>query len=91
MPQQYKTQTADGETRRRLYVYNGGFLTQTRIRRILQLSGYDIKLGKPSGDDMIGVWGQSPTSPRGEAVSRHTDAPILRVEDAFLRDRKSVV
>ncbi len=85
MPQQYKTQTADGETRRRLYVYNGGFLTQTRIRRILQLSGYDIKLGKPSGDDMIGVWGQSPTSPRGEAVSRHTDAPILRVEDAFLR------
>jgi len=44
-----------------------------------------IKLGKPNGDDMIGVWGQSPTSPRGEAVARHTDAPILRVEDAFLR------
>jgi len=85
MPQQNETQAADGKTRRRLYVYNGGFLTQKRIRRILQLSGYDIKLGKPTGDDMIGVWGQSPTSPRGEAVARRTDAPILRVEDAFLR------
>jgi len=71
--------------RRRLFVYNGGFLTQKRIRRILQLSGYDIKLGKPKSGDMIGIWGQSPTSHRGQAVARHTDAPILRVEDAFLR------
>jgi len=85
MPQFDNRDAADGSTRRRLFIYNGGFLTQKRIRRILQLSGYDIKLGKPSGDDMIGVWGQSPTSPRGEAVSRATDAPILRVEDAFLR------
>ncbi|WP_456385890.1 capsular polysaccharide biosynthesis protein [Profundibacter sp.] len=85
MPQHSDTQAADATSRRRLFVYNGGFLTQKRIRRILQLSGYDIRLGKPSGGDMIGVWGQSPTAPRGEAVSRHTDAPILRVEDAFLR------
>lgn len=85
MPRPSKKPTADGSPRRRLFVYNGGFLTQSRIRRILQLSGYDIKLGKPRGDDMIGVWGQSPTAPRGEAVARHTTAPILRVEDAFLR------
>ena len=85
MPAHDETLAADGETRRRLFVYNGGFLTQTRIRRILQLAGYDIRLGKPSGGDMIGVWGKSPTSPRGEAVASHTDAPILRVEDAFLR------
>ncbi|MCV2881419.1 capsular polysaccharide biosynthesis protein [Actibacterium sp. XHP0104] len=70
---------------RRLFVYNGGFLTQGRVRRILELAGYRISLGKPGADDMIGVWGQSPTSPRGEAVARHTDAPVLRVEDAFLR------
>lgn len=70
---------------RRLFVYNGGFLTQGRVRRILELSGYQIKLGRPGQGDMIGVWGQSPTAPRGEAVARHTDAPILRVEDAFLR------
>lgn len=73
------------ETPRRLYVYNGGFLTQKRVRRILTLSGYDISLGKPSPDDLIGVWGQSPTSWRGEAVSDRTSAPVLRVEDAFLR------
>lgn len=79
------TDAAAGDTLRRLYVYNGGFLTQTRVRRILALSGYDIRLGKPDGDDMIGVWGHSPTSGRGEAVAARTDAPILRVEDAFLR------
>jgi capsular polysaccharide export protein len=77
--------TAAGETSRRLYVYNGGFLTQKRMRRILTLSGYDVSLGKPSADDMIGVWGQSPTSWRGEAVADRTFAPVLRVEDAFLR------
>lgn len=70
---------------RRLFVYNGGFLTSRRIKRILSLAGYDIKLGKPSDGDLIGVWGKSPTSPRGEAVSDKTGNPILRVEDAFLR------
>ncbi|AGI67160.1 capsule polysaccharide export protein KpsC [Octadecabacter antarcticus 307] len=76
---------AAGKTSRRLYVYNGGFLTQKRMRRILTLSGYDVSLGKPSTDDLIGVWGQSPTSWRGEAVANRTSAPVLRVEDAFLR------
>lgn len=82
----YDDETAAvGEAPRRLYVYNGGFLTQSRVRRILSLSGYDVSLGKPSPDDLIGVWGQSPTSWRGEAVADHTKAPVLRVEDAFLR------
>ncbi len=76
---------AAGETLRRLYVYNGGFLTQTRTRRILSLAGYDIKLGKPGDGDAVGVWGHSPTAPRGEAVAAHTDTPVVRVEDAFLR------
>jgi capsular polysaccharide export protein len=69
----------------RLFVYNGGFLTQTRVRRILELSGWRISLGKPGPDDWIGTWGKSPTAPRGEAVAARTDAPVLRVEDAFLR------
>nr|WP_235000569.1 capsular polysaccharide biosynthesis protein [Pseudooctadecabacter jejudonensis] len=60
-------------------------MTQTRIRRILTLSGFDVSLGKPTPNDMIGVWGQSPTAWRGEAVAGRTDAPVLRVEDAFLR------
>ena len=80
---------AAGGNRRRLFVYNGGFLTQGRVRRILELSGYDIRLGAPSAeDDWVGVWGQSPTAPRGEAVAARRDAPVLRVEDAFLRSVK---
>lgn len=70
---------------RRLYVYNGGFLTQKRIRRIMTLSGYDITLGKPSDGDLIGVWGNSPTAHRGEAVAARTATDLIRVEDAFLR------
>ena len=76
---------AAGETLRRIYVYNGGFLTQTRTRRIMRLAGYDISIGKPGPDDAVAVWGQSPTAPRGEAVAKKTDTPLIRVEDAFLR------
>ena len=79
------SQDAARENARRLFVYNGGFLTNARVRRILSLSGYDIKLGKPSETDMIGIWGHSPTAPRGQAVAAKTKSPILRVEDAFLR------
>ena len=71
--------------RTKLYVYNGGFLTQPRVRRILDLAGYDIKLGTPGDGDAVGVWGHSPTAPRGEAVAARRSAPIIRVEDAFLR------
>lgn len=49
------TPAAAGDTLRRLFVYNGGFLTQKRVRRILQLAGYDISLGKPSEGDLVGV------------------------------------
>ncbi len=74
-----------GETLRRLYVYNGGFLTQKRVRRILELSGHDIRIGLPGPDDMVGVWGQSPTAWRGLAIAARRGVPVLRAEDAFLR------
>ncbi len=77
---------AAGETApRRLFVYNGGFLTQPRLKRILALGGYQVKLGSPGEDDLVGVWGASPTSHRGEAVAERRNAPVLRVEDSFLR------
>ncbi|WP_166416128.1 capsular polysaccharide biosynthesis protein [Cochlodiniinecator piscidefendens] len=69
----------------RLFVYNGGFLTQKRVRRILELSGYSIQLGQPKDGDLVGVWGKSPTSGRGEKVAQKADALIVRAEDAFLR------
>ena len=81
-----KRDDAAGAARpRRLFVYNGGFLTRRRIRRILQLAGWEIRLGRPGPEDWVGVWGASPTASRGEAVARHSGAPVLRVEDAFLR------
>lgn len=70
---------------RRLYVYNGGFLTQPRIRRILALAGWEVRLGLPGDGDCVGTWGKSPTAPRGEAVAARRDTPLIRVEDAFLR------
>ncbi|MEL7114424.1 MAG: capsular polysaccharide biosynthesis protein [Pseudomonadota bacterium] len=76
---------AGAETPRRLFVYNGGFLTQRRVRRILDLAGWDIRFGAPGAGDWVGVWGQSPTAHRGEAVAASRAAPILRVEDALLR------
>ena len=76
---------AGPEKARRLYVYNGGFLTQRRVRRILDLAGYDIRVGRPGPDDLVGVWGNSPTAHRGEAVAERRDAPVVRVEDALLR------
>ncbi|NSY37632.1 capsular polysaccharide biosynthesis protein [Leisingera sp. ANG59] len=74
-----------GNNASRLFVYNGGFLTQRRVRRILQLSGYDIRLGLPRPEDLVGIWGASPTAQRGLAVAERRGCGLLRVEDAFLR------
>lgn len=85
MTGQYGTETAAGGNRPRLFVYNGGFLTQRRIRRILNLAGYRLRLGLPGKGDAVAIWGNSPTAHRGRAVAEQRNAPILRVEDAFLR------
>jgi len=74
-----------GGAHRRLCVYNAGFFREARVRRILDLAGWDVSLGLPGPGDWVGIWGNSPTAPRGEAVAARTDAPVLRVEDAFLR------
>ncbi|SFR43567.1 capsular polysaccharide export protein [Yoonia tamlensis] len=71
--------------RKNLFVYNGGLLTKGRVRRIIELAGYEIRLGVPAEGDQVGVWGHSPTAPRGEAVAGRKDSPIVRVEDSFLR------
>ncbi|MTH79645.1 capsular polysaccharide biosynthesis protein [Paracoccus aestuariivivens] len=70
---------------RRLFVFNGGFFKQPRLRRILTLSGYRPVIGLPASDDLVGVWGASPTAWRGEAVAHRTGSHIIRIEDAFLR------
>ncbi|MGR3563954.1 MAG: capsular polysaccharide biosynthesis protein [Heliomarina sp.] len=70
---------------KRLYVYNGGFLAQKRLRRMLHLAGYDIRIGMPSDGDTVGIWGNSPTAHRGLSIAERKQVPVLRVEDAFLR------
>ncbi|CAD0183414.1 Capsule polysaccharide biosynthesis protein [Ruegeria sp. THAF57] len=78
-------ETSAGADRTRLFVYNGGFLTERRIRRILTLAGYDIRLGLPKDGDVVGIWGNSPTAHRGLNIAEKHNAPLLRVEDAFIR------
>ncbi|MEM9755134.1 MAG: capsular polysaccharide biosynthesis protein [Pseudomonadota bacterium] len=55
------------------------------MRRILDLAGYDLRLGKPAAADEVLVWGRSPVASRGEAVATATGSRLVRVEDAFLR------
>jgi len=69
----------------RLCVYNGGLLMRGTERRILELSGWDVGTGVPEDGDHVGIWGRSPTAWRGEAVADWRDAPVVTVEDAFLR------
>jgi capsular polysaccharide export protein len=70
---------------RRAFYVTGGFLTNRRVRRILELAGHDLALGKPGADDDVLVWGHSPYAARGERAAEATGAQVVRVEDAFLR------
>lgn len=78
------TKTA-GEIPRRLFTYSAGFLRDKRLRRILDLSGHEIRIGLPGPDDGVVVWGRSPYAKRGEAVAARRAVPLIRVEDSFLR------
>lgn len=78
-------QKAAGGQDRRLFAFNGGFWRAPRLRRILTLAGWDLRLGLPGPGDSVAVWGASPTAWRGRAVARLTGAAVVTVEDAFLR------
>ncbi len=84
-PEVYDTPAVGSPQDQRLFYYNGGFLTQSRIRRILQLSGYSLHVGTPKDGDAIVVWGDAGTAHRGVAVAEKMEVPLVRVEDAFLR------
>ena len=69
----------------RLCVYSGGLLTGGRLKRILGLAGWEVTTGLPGDGDWVGLWGRTRTAWRAEAVAGWTEAPVLTVEDAFLR------
>ncbi|MBU3030298.1 capsular polysaccharide biosynthesis protein [Paracoccus marinaquae] len=76
---------AAGEFPRRLCVYNGGFWSKPRLRRILSLAGWQLAAGLPGRDDAVGVWGTSPTAWRGRRIAAWRGTSLVTVEDAFLR------
>ena len=75
----------DAASSRPLYVFNGGLIWDRRIRRILTLARYRPTLGRAGAEDLVGVWGQSPTAHRGERVAATSGAQLIRIEDAWLR------
>lgn len=85
MPGPMPQKTAAARDLRRLFFFNLGFLRQRRLRRILQLAGYSLHIGLPKSGDGVVVWGKSPTSRRGEVAAAKSHAPLIRIEDAFLR------
>ncbi|MEP1613887.1 MAG: capsular polysaccharide biosynthesis protein [Roseobacter sp.] len=68
-----------------LFAFNGGLLAQARTKRILKLSGYNVRFGTPGPDDLVGVWGNSPTAYRGEKIANFRGSRIVRIEDTWLR------
>ena len=79
------SQTVTGPVPRRLFAFSAGFLTQKRLRRMLQLQGHQICLGRPGPTDGVVVWGQGGPSKRGRAIAKRLNVPLISVEDAFLR------
>lgn len=73
-----------GAIPRRLRFLNGGFLNRD-LRRILAAAGHELRPGLPRPGEGVVVWGRSPTAGRGEWAAARGQAPLIRVEDAFLR------
>lgn len=69
----------------RLYHQNLSLWRDTRLHRVLQLAGHELRAGLPGPGDGALVWGHSPTAWRGEALAAPRGVPLVRVEDAFLR------
>lgn len=79
-----QTDSTAGAIPRRLRFLNGGFLNRD-LRRILAAAGHEVRPGLPRPGEGVVVWGRSPTAWRGEAAAARHGAPLIRVEDAFLR------
>lgn len=82
MPQ--NTDSTAGAIPRRLRFLSGGFLHRD-LRRILTAAGHELRPGLPRPGEGVVVWGRSPTAGRGEWAAARHGAPLIRVEDAFLR------
>ncbi len=47
--------------------------------------GWPVRIGVPSPQDAVAVWGRKPVAKRGLAVARWRGVPVISFEDGFLR------
>ncbi len=80
-----KNTAQDTAAPQRCFAFSAGFFRNRRVNRILTLAGYAPRLGWPTANDAVLVWGHSPFAWRGEWVAARTGARLIRVEDAFYR------
>jgi capsular polysaccharide export protein len=74
------------KTGSRLFVYSLGLIFQRRVRKILSVHGWSLKLGLPfTNSDAVAVWGRKGPAKRGMMMASVFKKPLLTVEDAFLR------
>ncbi|MEM9061163.1 MAG: capsular polysaccharide biosynthesis protein [Pseudomonadota bacterium] len=54
---------------------------------MLSAAGWRVTFGypRPSRGDAVGVWGRKPVSARGRYLARKSGAPLITIEDGFLR------
>lgn len=72
-------------TGRKLRAFTGGFLAHRSIARMMTGAGYPVSFGWPTHGQGVAVWGRRPVAWRGRLVARLAGAPLVTVEDAFLR------
>ena len=71
-----------------LHAFTGGVIRPSRVRRILEAAGHEIRFGWPGPGGRVAVWGRSAPARRGEWVAARSGATLVRIEDAFIRSVK---
>lgn len=72
-------------TGRKLRAFTGGFLADRVIARMMAGAGYPVSFGWPGDGQGVAIWGRRPVAWRGRLMARLAGAPVVTVEDAFLR------
>ncbi|MEM9736751.1 MAG: hypothetical protein AAF908_09125, partial [Pseudomonadota bacterium] len=67
-------------TGQRLTALSTGFFRQKRLRRMLELAGWDLHFGWP-GRGPVAVWGRKPAARRVLALARLAGADVLHGQD----------
>ncbi|MEO0343226.1 MAG: capsular polysaccharide biosynthesis protein [Pseudomonadota bacterium] len=70
----------------KLFVYGFGLIAQPRVRAVLRVLGYRLRIGLPLGaTDKVLAWGRKSAARRSKRVARIFGKDLVTIEDAFLR------